>query len=206
MLFVGACHGKPVLIEPDCVSPVSLDVKGWLLSYLALYRERALSYHAGDTGGFMQDTLVIQRATIDDVTRITEHRRLMFVEEGHDPARVDASLPLFVEWATEQIAAGRYIGLLALDGDTLAASAGLWRMPFPPGPLNLTISERAYILNVYTDPAYRRRGLARRLVAALVDEARALGLNVIELHASKAGRPIYEGLGFQPTNQMRQRF
>lgn len=151
----------------------------------------------------MPDTIVIQRATLDDVARITEHRRLMFLEEQtNTPARIEASLTPFVQWLTDTLRAERYIGLLALDGSTLAASAGLWRMPWPPGPLNL-IEERAYILNVYTDPAYRRRGLARQLVSRLMDEATALGLNIVELHASKAGRPVYEALGFTTTNQMR---
>jgi ribosomal protein S18 acetylase RimI-like enzyme len=151
----------------------------------------------------MTDTLVIQRATAADAARITEHRRLMFTEEGvGDPTNLAASLPLFTPWLEERLIRGEYIGLIAFDGETAAASAGLWRMPFPPGPLN-QVPERAYILNVYTDPAYRRRGLAKKLVSSLLDEARTLGLHVVELHASSAGRPIYEGLGFKATNQMR---
>jgi ribosomal protein S18 acetylase RimI-like enzyme len=152
----------------------------------------------------MSETLVIQRATTDDVARITAHRRLMFLEEiPGDLSKLDESLLLFAPWLHERIASGEYIGLMAMDGETLAASAGLWKMPFPPGPLS-QIEARAYILNVYTDPAYRRRGLARRLVSSLLEEARALNLNVVELHASNAGRPVYEGLGFQGTNQMRR--
>lgn len=153
----------------------------------------------------MPHTLVIQRATPDDASRITEHRRRMFTEEAPgDLSKLPESLPLFTDWVRERLTTGEYIGLMALDGETLAASAGLWQMPFPPGPLN-QVPVRAYILNVYTDPAYRRRGLAKQLVSQLVEEARTLGLNVVELHASNAGRPIYEKLGFKDTNQMRIR-
>lgn len=151
----------------------------------------------------MQDMLVIQRATTDDASRITEHRRLMFTEEAPgDLSKLPESLPLFTTWVQERLASGEYIGLMVFDGQTLAASAGLWKMPFPPGPLN-QIPIRAYILNVYTDPAYRRRGLAKKLVSQLLDEARTLGLHIVELHASSAGKPIYESLGFKATNQMR---
>src|SRR5687768_2018652 len=116
----------------------------------------------------MQDTLVIQRATAEDASRITEHRRLMFTEEAPgDLSKLPEALPVFTDWLRERLASGEYIGLLALDGEPLAASAGLWKMPFPPGPLN-QVPHRAYILNVYTDPAYRRRGLAKQLVSQLL--------------------------------------
>ena len=151
----------------------------------------------------MHNTLTIQRATAADAERITNHRYLMFVEiGGSDPKLLSDSLPLFTTWVRGRLANGEYIGLMAMDGDMVAASAGLWRMAFLPGPMNLS-GERAYILNVYTDPAYRGRGLAKKLVSQLVDEAQALGLHVIELHASNAGRPIYESIGFEGTNQMR---
>ena len=151
----------------------------------------------------MQPTLVIQRANADDAARLTEHRRLMFTEEFSGSLdKLPESLPLFTDWVRERLASGEYIGLMALDGDLLAASAGLWKMPFPPGPLN-QVPARAYILNVYTDPAYRRQGLARKLVSQLLDEARSQRLYIVELHASSAGRPIYTALGFKDTNQMR---
>ncbi len=59
------------------------------------------------------------------------------------------------------------------------------------------------MLNVYTRPDQRRQGLARRLMEVVLDSCRTLGIRTIILHASEAGRPLYEALGFEPTNEMR---
>lgn len=56
---------------------------------------------------------------------------------------------------------------------------------------------RAHLMNVYTAPAFRRRGIARMLVTALMDEARQRGATEISLDATEAGRPLYRSLGFR---------
>jgi GNAT superfamily N-acetyltransferase len=62
---------------------------------------------------------------------------------------------------------------------------------------------RAYILNVYTEPGYRGRGIARQVVSAIGEWCRQEGFCSVALHASSMGRPIYEAMGFKPTNEMR---
>ena len=61
----------------------------------------------------------------------------------------------------------------------------------------------AYVHRVYTEPAYRRIGLARCILQAMIDECRARGLLRLTLHASDMGRQLYDALGFLPTNEMR---
>jgi predicted acetyltransferase len=51
----------------------------------------------------------------------------------------------------------------------------------------------------------RGRGLARALLALAVDEAKARGIKVVTLHASKFGKPLYEQNGFEMSNEMRLR-
>ena len=62
---------------------------------------------------------------------------------------------------------------------------------------------RALVQNVYTEPAFRRQGLARRLMATAIAWCRDQGLRSVSLHASDIGRPLYEDLGFRQTNEMR---
>jgi GNAT superfamily N-acetyltransferase len=62
---------------------------------------------------------------------------------------------------------------------------------------------RANILNVYTHPPHRRRGLARELIVTALDWCREHGIRAVILHASRDGRALYESLGFEPTNEMR---
>lgn len=53
------------------------------------------------------------------------------------------------------------------------------------------------VLNVYTKPAHRKKGVAGRLMALLLSEAKALGLDHVELKATDAGRRLYQTLGFR---------
>jgi GNAT superfamily N-acetyltransferase len=62
---------------------------------------------------------------------------------------------------------------------------------------------RATILNVYTDPEYRRRGVARQLMETMIDWCKREGLARVNLRASDTGRHLYESLGFKPSNEMR---
>jgi GNAT superfamily N-acetyltransferase len=67
------------------------------------------------------------------------------------------------------------------------------------------ICRKVTVLNVYIDPEYRRRGIARQTMEVIVEWCRKEGFADIFLHASHEGRPLYEGLGFQPGNEMRLR-
>ncbi|MCR5717151.1 MAG: GNAT family N-acetyltransferase [Lachnospiraceae bacterium] len=57
---------------------------------------------------------------------------------------------------------------------------------------------KAYIMNMYTDPAYRRQGIAYRTLSKLVEEAKHRGITQISLEATRMGRPLYESYGFTP--------
>jgi GNAT superfamily N-acetyltransferase len=64
-------------------------------------------------------------------------------------------------------------------------------------------ARRGYILNVYTEREFRRRGLSRCLMEVIVEWCRGNGIDTVILHASSAGRALYESLGFTVTNEMR---
>jgi len=99
---------------------------------------------------------------------------------------------------------GLYRGWLAMAGEKVVAGAGVTIVPWPGSPED-PAQRRAWIQNVYTEPEYRRGGLAKRLVEAAVEWCRAEGLINVALHASVFGRPLYEKLGFRQTNEMRLR-
>ena len=61
------------------------------------------------------------------------------------------------------------------------------------------------ILNVFTEPEHRGQGLARRLVEEALAHCRSHDIPTALLHASDAGRPLYETLGFTQTTEMRLR-
>ena len=62
------------------------------------------------------------------------------------------------------------------------------------------------LLNVYTEPEFRQRGIARRIMGTILAWLKEQGFPSASLHASDEGRPLYEDLGFEATNEMRLRF
>jgi GNAT superfamily N-acetyltransferase len=127
----------------------------------------------------------------------------MFEDMGHtgDPV-LAAAEPLYTLWLKERLKNGRYLAWFITTDGGVAAGAGLWLLDWPAGILG-TEPFRGYILNVYTEPAFRKRGYARRLVEAIMAHCTAEGIRVIGLHSSMEGRSVYEALGFKPTNEMR---
>jgi ribosomal protein S18 acetylase RimI-like enzyme len=148
--------------------------------------------------------LTIRLAAEADATLISKHRIAMFraMEIETDEALTE-SVNNFASWVVPRLADGRYLGWIAFDGDRSAGSAGLLIIDWPPVPLDPSGEYRGYILNVYVEPEYRRRGLARELIGHCLAEALRRGIGVISLHASEDGRALYESLGFKPANEMR---
>ena len=91
---------------------------------------------------------------------------------------------------------GSHVAYLVYDGDTFAGCGGITFYQDMPTRANPT-GRVANIMNIYTVPAYRRRGIALRMVALLVQEARERDVKVVTLDATDAGRPVYEKYGFK---------
>jgi GNAT superfamily N-acetyltransferase len=79
----------------------------------------------------------------------------------------------------------------------------VWLRPVLPRPGSLQGALEAYVLNVYTEPGHRRGGVARAIMEAIVVWCREQRVARITLHASNEGRPLYESLGFEISNEMR---
>lgn len=65
--------------------------------------------------------------------------------------------------------------------------------------------EIAYVSNVWVEPAWRKRGIASRLMRMVVDWAKRQGCQGVRLRSSQMARPVYASLGFTPTDEMELR-
>jgi GNAT superfamily N-acetyltransferase len=141
-------------------------------------------------------------ATVADVELIGRHRRSMFDDMGQaDGEAMRAMIASFVPWVRERLRLGTYVAWLVEEDGRVVAGAGMLLMDFPPHWMDAE-PVRAYLLNFYVEPEFRRRGLAYELLNTAVNDARRRGIKVISLHASKFGKPLYERYGFEPTNEM----
>jgi GNAT superfamily N-acetyltransferase len=154
----------------------------------------------------------IRRATVADAEILARHRVEMFREMGQVTPGVsgllfEASRAYFVE----AIPADRYIGWVC-EGPTgpreVIGGAGLQLRDLAPRPdrtgQRLASGPEGYVLNVFTEPQWRRQGVAELLMRALMEWATARGVQRLSLHASAEGRPLYEKLGFTPANEFRR--
>jgi GNAT superfamily N-acetyltransferase len=151
----------------------------------------------------------IRRATLADVPALAHHRVGMYRDMGHIPESEEAGfLAASADYFRAAVASGEYLAWLAFPSATsneVIAGAGLIVRPMIPRPSPSGAIEvrDAQVVNVYTEPAWRRRGIAALVMRHLLDYAHANNLHRVSLHASDDGRPLYEALGFEPTNEMR---
>jgi RimJ/RimL family protein N-acetyltransferase len=146
----------------------------------------------------------IRRASTADLETLVEHRQAMFRDMGYqDDAALNSMSEKFRVWLLEHMNAGDYLAWLVIAPDgSIVAGTGLWLMDWPPHMIGQD-TRRGNILNVYTVESFRRRGLARQLMDAVLAWCRENRVETIVLHASPAGRSLYDALGFTPTNEMR---
>jgi GNAT superfamily N-acetyltransferase len=154
---------------------------------------------------------IFRMATVDDIDYLVRHRCEMFKDMGKlkpeaycDLARETRKILL------RGLKTGDYLAWLAspsAEPDKVVAGAGIQfrqRFPFPKNDGKIMPSyTEAYILNVYTEPEWRRNGLAERLVQEILNWSRQNHIGSVTLHASDMGRPIYKRMGFVQTNEMR---
>lgn len=86
--------------------------------------------------------------------------------------------------------------VLARDGGRVIGCASISYIRVMPTFEHPT-GKRAHLMNVYTNEAYRRQGIARKMIRLLIDEAEERGCTEISLDATEAGRPLYESIGFR---------
>jgi GNAT superfamily N-acetyltransferase len=106
----------------------------------------------------------------------------------------------YAQWLIAALVQGNYVGWLLVDDHSathaVVAGAGLSLLDWGPTPLDPN-PLRARLANVYVEPSYRRKGLARMLVKQAIGFARERGINTLSLSATEMSAPLYAQLGFK---------
>lgn len=152
----------------------------------------------------------VRQATVGDAAVIAHHRVAMFSDMG-EVASDDLAAELLGKSALALEALLRedaYVGWLAIDaGEHVIAGAGAHIKPQLPRISHdrsfVVQAPVPLVVNVYTEPPWRGKGIARALMQELMAWATDKGADRVLLHASDAGRPLYRSLGFVGTNEMR---
>ncbi len=162
----------------------------------------------------MQPRFAIRHAAVSDAALIARHRARMFQNMGQVPARLFADFLANCEARLRALfETGEYVGWLATpndEPDEVIAGAGVQLRNVLPHPFGdpesgFTMAEgrQAIIINVFTEPEWRRRGAAKLLLQEIIAWAREQKLDSLVLHASREGRALYEQLDFKTSSEMR---
>lgn len=145
----------------------------------------------------MDMELIYRRATAEDLELLVRTRIevLRAANELADTVDMSAVEEQSRGYYREALESGEHVAYLVFDGETLAGAGGISFYRLLPTYHNPT-GENAYIMNMYTRPAFRRRGIASRTLDLLVAAARERGVSRITLEATRMGRPLYEKYGF----------
>lgn len=141
-------------------------------------------------------TITYRLATGADAAVLASLRQ-EFLTEPEDAPTPGPEFPgLLRAYFARAVPAGEFTAWLAEEAWQVVATSGLVYRSLPPSIRNPTGRE-AYIMNMYTRPAWRGRGIARELLARLLGTVRATGCRKACLHAMPLARPIYERAGFE---------
>jgi GNAT superfamily N-acetyltransferase len=136
----------------------------------------------------------IRRAGVDDIEKVIE-LRLAFLRDvrGEDlpPDWVDTTRRYIEEkLPTEEF----QVWFAEESGEIIGTSGMILYYKFA------TFELRAYVLNMYTLPAWRRKGIATMLLQHMIEHVKTTPARKLVLHATEMGRPVYEKLGFVAPN------
>ena len=143
--------------------------------------------------------LTFRKATVDDIdlltkTRIEVLRAANRLPDDTDMGDVEKLSRLYYEKALRD---GTHTACLVFDRDRWVGAGGISYYQVMPTYRNPS-GNKAYIMNMYTHPEYRRHGIAFRMLDLLVGDARSKQIAFISLEATAMGRPLYEKYGFVP--------
>lgn len=140
----------------------------------------------------------------EDIELLVEQRLKMWREVHPElEMKIEESEGWTREWTEKKLKEAKLVGFLAKTKDgRLAGSGCIWLRDEQPRPTNPRMIV-PYLMSMYTEPEFRRRGVAKLIVQSALKWCKERGYERVVLHASDAGRPLYESLGFEPTTEMR---
>ncbi|UCG92877.1 MAG: GNAT family N-acetyltransferase [candidate division WOR-3 bacterium] len=154
-----------------------------------------------------ENRITYRRATVDDIEVLVDFR-VRFLNELYKHPDDDETAIIrksLREYFSKAIPSGDFIAWFAeYDGKVIATSGMvIWRVPARYH--GVESGRLGYILNMYTIPEDRRKGICTQLLKELMREAKSLGLKYLHLHASEDGVNIYRKAGFVEPDQIELR-
>ena len=126
------------------------------------------------------------------ISQLTEE----YETEGKEvPENVDLKSALF-DYYRRHMADGTFVSWIAMDGDRIIGTSGMSFVEKPPY-FTCPSGKLGLLSSMFTNPEYRRRGIAKELLNRVVNEAGNYGCGSVHITASDMGVKLYSAYGFR---------
>jgi GNAT superfamily N-acetyltransferase len=137
--------------------------------------------------------ITYQKLTKAQLDTFIQMRIRQLREEG---ATEDIDLvPALLDYYECHMADGTFVSWLAMDGDKIVGTSGMSFVEKPPY-FSCPSGRIGLLSSMFTDPDYRRMGIAKELLSRVVEEARNYGCGCVQITASDMGVLLYTDFGF----------
>lgn len=134
-----------------------------------------------------------KRLTEKELDTFIDMRIHQLREEG---AKEDIDLvPALRDYYNRHMLDGTFISWLAMDGEQIIGTSGMSYVEKPPY-FGCPSGKMGLLSSMYTNPAYRRKGIARELLSRVIKDAKEYGCGTVQITASDMGVKLYTAFGF----------
>ena len=145
--------------------------------------------------------ITYRKLTENDLDSFIRMRISQLREEG---ATEDIDLiPSLMDYYHRHMADGTFVSWIALDGEKIIGTSGMSFVEKPPY-FSCPSGRIGLLSSMYTDPGYRRRGIAKELLKRVVGEAKRFGCGSVQITASDMGVLLYSDFGFEKNGNFMQ--
>jgi len=139
-----------------------------------------------------------------DITykKLTEYELDTFIEMRINQLREEGAtedfdlVPNLKEYYKKHMADGTFVSWLAMDGDKIIGTSGMSFVEKPPY-FGCPSGKIGLLSSMFTNPDYRRKGIATVLLSKVINEAREYGCGTVQITASDMGVKLYTDFGFE---------
>ena len=145
--------------------------------------------------------ITFRKLNENDLDVFIKMRINQLCEEG---AKEDIDLePALRDYYLRHLSDGTFVSWLALDNDRIIGTSGMSIVEKPPY-FGCPSGKIGLLSNMFTDPSYRRKGIAKTLLSKVIDEAKTQGCGTVQITASNMGVLLYSDYGFEKNENFMQ--
>ncbi|MBQ2212130.1 MAG: GNAT family N-acetyltransferase [Ruminococcus sp.] len=145
--------------------------------------------------------ITYKKLTVNDLDVFIKMRINQLREEG---TKEDIDLePALKDYYLRHLSDGTFVSWLALDNDRIIGTSGMSIVEKPPY-FGCPSGKIGLLSNMFTDPSYRRKGIAKTLLSKVIDEAKTQGCGTVQITASNMGVLLYSDYGFEKNENFMQ--